>query len=161
MAAGTKFEFANMHVFLNHFVMTDAPKADDIAGLASLQFPTVGTKCLGKLEAYIKVYSKNKESKDDQIVEFQARGAINYIEIYLRLSAFRQLLLLQYYCILKSGAAKMKYEATAEGVLGNLMTATKKVIHLLQIARCYCTARSKSRKCPTITLFVVRSFEIT
>ena len=125
-AAGTKSELITIQSFLTAF-LNSAHTKDDVTSLNSLQIPTVGTKFLGKLEYYISLYSKNKISEDDQAVEFQARCADDYIEIYLRLSALRQLLLLQYYCSLQSESVRQDFQATAEAVIRTLDIAMRKV----------------------------------
>ena len=126
-AAGTKSELITIQSFLTAFLNKGAHTKDDVTSLNSLQIPTVGTKFLGKLEYYISLYSKNKISEDDQAVEFQARCADDYIEIYLRLSALRQLLLLQYYCSLQSESVRQDFQATAEAVIRTLDIAMRKV----------------------------------
>ena len=126
-AAGTKSELITIQSFLNAFLMKGAHTKDDVTSLNSLQIPTVGTKFLGKLEYYINLYSKNKESEDVEAVEFQARCAADYIVIYLRLSALRQLLLLQYYCSLQNESVRQDFQATAEAVIRTLDIAMKRV----------------------------------
>ena len=130
-AAGTKTELMTIQSYLSAFLRKGTHTKEDVTSLTSLQIPTVGTKFLGKLEYYINLYSKNKTSEDDEAIVFQARCAVDYIDIYLRLSALRQLLLLQYYCSLQNESVKQDFEATAEAVIRTLDIAMRKVRNII------------------------------
>ena len=130
--AGTIFKLANMQTYLDGYTKTalsDYTKkdADDLAS-HDLEYTTVGTKCLGKLEYYIKLYSVNKESGVHEELERQARCAIGYVEAYLELSKVRQLLLSVFYCVLLTASTKDELKAKTNGVRETLTLAMQKVM---------------------------------
>ena len=130
--AGTIFKLANMQKYLDGYTKT-APSdytkkdADDLAS-HDLEFTTVGTECLGKLEYYIKLYSVNKESEIHEDVERQARCTIDYVEAYLELSKVRQLLLSVFYCVLLTASTKGEFKAKTNGFRETLTLAMQKVM---------------------------------
>ena len=130
--AGTIFKLANMQAYLDGYTKTalsDYTKkdADDLAS-HDLEFTTVGTECLGKLEYYIKLYSVTKDSEAREDVEGQARCTIDYVEAYLELSKVRQLLLGVFYCVLLTASTKGEFKAKTNGVRETLTLAMQKVM---------------------------------
>ena len=130
--AGTIFKLANMQTYLDGYTKT-APSyytkkdADDLAS-HDLEYATIGTECLGKLEYYIKLYSVNKESEIHEDVERQARCTIDYVEAYLELSKVRQLLLSVFYCVQLTAWTKGELTAKTNGFRETLTLAMQKVM---------------------------------
>ena len=130
--AGTIFKLANMQTYLDGYTKT-APSdytkkdANDLAS-RDLEFTTVGTECLGKLEYYIKLYSVNKESEIHEDVERQARCTIDYVEAYLELSKVRQLVLSVFFCVLLTASTKGEFKAKTNGFRETLTLAMQKVM---------------------------------
>ena len=132
--SGVKFRLENMQTYLDGYTKTPPSTytQQNVEDLAShdVEYTTVGTECLGKLEYYIKQYSIIKKSGDEDAIERQARHAIDYIEVYLELSSIRKLLLSVYYCILLTATTTQQFEATKSGLLSTLKLASEKVIQL-------------------------------
>lgn len=137
-ASGIKFKLENMLTFLGGYVKTASCSftEQNAMVLAShvMENKDVGTECLGKLEHYIRIYSVNKDSEDEDAIEHQAKCAIDYIEAYLEISSIRQLLLSVYYCILLTADTTGEYGAVTKGVLEMLTFSSKKDKEIAGIA---------------------------
>ena len=112
-AVGVKEELVTLQRFLNKFAFTDSFSRDEVLAMDSADLSKIAKNFLGTLKYHIKLYAINKSSTDNDDVAFQATRAVDYVEAFCQLSVLRELVLIQYYSILKKVGG---LDSTAEGI---------------------------------------------